>query len=516
MTYHDDTPITHTAAVCRATTRPMRLVQAANTLHRWALAAVAGVVLCACTSGMNASHLEMNTTLPQVITPPAIGSAMSATIEPLQARDYVENELFIQGQASRYRIKDAMQDAQRIDLANPYVTRVLVRRPTDPARFNGTVVVEWLNVTLDQDIDFVYGATRELLLREGYAWIGVSAQHNGIDAMKRWNPVRYSALHVTASNIDPADGSLIDPPNPLIMAKGGDVLAWDIFSQVGQLAKVGNHALLGDLKVNKVIAAAESQSTLKVSTYYNSIQPLHHVYDGFLFYDRSANLRTDVDAKSIAIGTEIFTALMKSAPQADSNHQRWWEINGASHFSLDEIANYVDPMIKRDATFHNAQGQALSLSALTAQHGPCTPATIYSRVPNGDVMKAALKALNNWVNGGPAPATAPRFVVDSQTPPQYVRDANGQIVGGIRTAAQDAPMSRNAGIGKGPWFCGPSGNHVDLTPAELCQRYGSHDGYVNRVKAIVSTNVQQGFVLPEEAARTIASAQAYQFSCTTR
>lgn len=52
-----------------------------------------------------------------------------------------------------------MRDAQVIDSGNAYVTRVLVRRPTDPARFNGTVVVEWLNVTLDQDIDFVFGAT---------------------------------------------------------------------------------------------------------------------------------------------------------------------------------------------------------------------------------------------------------------------------------------------------------------------------------------------------------------------
>lgn len=91
---------------------------------------------------------------------------MSATVAPLQPHGFVETERFIEGQASRYRITDPLHDAQRIDIANPCVTRVLVRRPVDPARFNGTVVVEWLNVTLDQDVDFVYGATRELLLRE--------------------------------------------------------------------------------------------------------------------------------------------------------------------------------------------------------------------------------------------------------------------------------------------------------------------------------------------------------------
>lgn len=487
----------------------MRNGKIANRI-RWAALALACVTLTAFARPDSATALP----LPIATMAPAIGTPMSATVMPLQPSGYVEQEYFVQGLANRYRITDPMRDAEVIDSANPYVTRILVRRPTDPKRFNGTVVVEWLNVTLDQDIDFVFGATRELLVRDGYAWIGVSAQRNGIAAMKKWNPARYAALDVKASNIDPATGKEIDPANPLIMAVGGDVLAWDIFSQVGELATASNTSILGELRVKKLIAAAESQSTLKVTTYYNSIQSLHHIYDGFLFYDRSGLLRTDVDAKTVAIGTEIFTALMKQAPQNDTDHQRWWEVNGASHFSLDEIQNYVDPFIKRDGAFRDSDGKALNLSEITRIKGPCTPATTYSRVPNGDIMKAALHALNTWIDGGPAPATAPRFIVDDQTPPQYVRDANGQILGGIRTAAQDAPMATNAGIGKGSWFCGPSGNHVDFTPAQLCQRYGSHDNYVSRVKAIVKSNVINGYLLPEEAEKSVKEANALNFSCT--
>lgn len=475
----------------------------------WTTSILACAALSACTSNGDSTNTEISQ--PTAKIAPAIGTPMSATVMPMQANGYAETEYFLQGQANRYRITDPMKDAQKIDSGNAYTTRALVRRPTDPARFNGTVIVEWLNVTLDQDIDFVFGATRELLIREGYAWIGVSAQRNGIEAMKKWNPQRYSALSVAASNIDPANGKEVDPANPLIMAVGGDVLAWDIFSQVGQLAESNTSPMLSGLPVKHVIAAAESQSTLKVSTYYNTLQPLHHVYDGFLFYDRTGTLRTDVDAKTIAIGTEIFTALMGQPPQNDTDHQRWWEVNGASHFSLDEIQNYVDPFIKRDAAFRGANAQVLNLSELTALKGPCEPAEIYSRVPNGDVMKAALKSLNNWISGGPAPASAPRFVVDDQN--NYVRDANGQILGGISTAAQDAPISTNAGIGKGPWFCGPSGNHVDFTPAQLCQRYGNHDAYVSRVKAIVNTNVRDGVLLPEEAQKTVNEAKALNFTC---
>lgn len=448
--------------------------------------------------------------LPTVLTPPSVGTPMSATSMPMAKYGYQESEFFLQGEANRYRIKDNMKDAQVIDSGNPYTTRVLVRRPTDPARFNGTVIVEWLNVTLDQDVDFVFGATRELLVRDGYAWVGISAQHNGIDAMKKWNPERYDALDVSASNVDPLDGSEIDPANPLIMAVGGDVLAWDMFTQVAELAKTDS-TMLGGLKANKVIAASESQSTLKVSTYYNAIQPLDQAYDGYIFYDRSDELRTDLDAKTIAIGTEIFTALMGYAPQNDNDHQRWWEINGASHFSYDEIQNYVDPFIKRDGAFLDDQGNALNLTELTNMNGPCAPATTYSRVPNGDILKAALHSLNSWVNGGSAPVNTPRFVVDGQSPPKYVRDENGQVLGGIRTAAQDAPMSTNKGIGSGPWFCGPSGSHVDFTMEEMKLRYGSHEAYVAKVKAITDANVRSGVLLPEEAEKTVEEAEALKF-----
>lgn len=106
---------------------------------------------------------------------------------------------------------------------------------------------------------------------------------------------------------------------------------------------------------------------------------------------------------------------------------------------MDEIQHYVDPIIKRDAAFRDTNNKALSLSEITQMKGPCTPATIYSRVPNGDIMKAALKSLNTWINGGPAPVSAPRFVVDEHN--KYVRNVNGQLLGGIRTAAQDATVN---------------------------------------------------------------------------
>ncbi len=69
----------------------------------------------------------------------------------LAAVGYVESEFFLSGTASAYTStaplsSDGMWTAAPIEPA-PFTTRVVVRRPNDPAEFSGTVVVEWLNVT---------------------------------------------------------------------------------------------------------------------------------------------------------------------------------------------------------------------------------------------------------------------------------------------------------------------------------------------------------------------------------
>ena len=64
-----------------------------------------------------------------------------------------------------------------------YKTRILVRRPTNPAHFNGTVLVEWMNVSAGEsapDWDFL----NPMLMRDGYAYVGVSAQALGVDGGK--------------------------------------------------------------------------------------------------------------------------------------------------------------------------------------------------------------------------------------------------------------------------------------------------------------------------------------------
>lgn len=84
------------------------------------------------------------------ITGPGSPSLESTTFS-LAPFGYVEEEFFATGMASGYVSEvdlsaDGKWSVSPRDTAG-YTTRLLVRRPTARERFNGTVVVEWLNVS---------------------------------------------------------------------------------------------------------------------------------------------------------------------------------------------------------------------------------------------------------------------------------------------------------------------------------------------------------------------------------
>jgi hypothetical protein len=433
------------------------------------------------------------------------GRPLNSDAHALDGSGFVEQEFVVSGLANRYRLSDSARGAECVDGEHGYATRLLVRRPRDPSRFNGTVVVEWLNVSAGQDIDFVYAATRELLQRQGYAWVGVSVQRGGVERLVTWNPDRYSALTVAAPESDPDTGDALDPAHAVTGAVGGDVLCWDIYSQVAKAIRREALDLLGVPAVARIIAAGESQSAFRLSRYYNCIQPFHGAYDGFLLYDRGGPmpLRTDVSAKVISVGTEFMTAYLGAPSPPDSDNQRWWELAGSSHTSLQEIENYVDPQVRRDGGM-SLDGHPVGLTEILTREGGGSDHPLWSRVPNADLMKAALHALTCWLDSGVVPACAPRLAVNPQG--QLVRDHEGRVLGGIRYAAYDAPSAVNVGVTD--TGCRLAGYHIDFTPQELTQHYGDPAAYLARVSAIVKTNVAEGFLLAADAERVIAEARS--------
>lgn len=183
-----------------------------------------------------------------------------AALEDLKARGYVEQEYFYSGTANRYETP-AGATGTVTDGNHKYQTRLVVRRPADPKKFNGTVIVEWNNVTSGHDLDIDWYQIHDYLIRAGYAWVGVTAQRIGVEALKVWNKDRYGSLDVTA------DGTIMN-----------DALSYDIFADVGRAARHPNGVdFLSGFKVQRVFATGHSQSSGRLATYVNSVHPLDPV-----------------------------------------------------------------------------------------------------------------------------------------------------------------------------------------------------------------------------------------------
>ena len=122
-------------------------------------------------------------TLTGPITVGHIVEPLSAHPLDLAANGYVEQEFFASGTATAFKADSMPSDGKWTitpTTTASYKTRIIVRRPADPARFNGTVIVEWMNVSAGEsapDWDFL----NPMLMRDGYAYVGVSAQKLGVD-----------------------------------------------------------------------------------------------------------------------------------------------------------------------------------------------------------------------------------------------------------------------------------------------------------------------------------------------
>src|SRR5262249_47142501 len=247
---------------------------------------------------------------------PAHDYTYFSTTHDLTTHGYVEEEFFVQGTANRYSTP-SMSTGTIIDGNHPYLTRVVVRRPVEPKRFNGTVLVEWYNVTNGFDAENTWFFVWEDIIRSGYAWVGVSAQNVGVSRLRTFSPSRYGSLDVT-------QGGTV----------GGDGLSYDIFSQVAQAIKnPGGVDLMGGLRPKVVIGTGESQSASRLVTYVNSIHPLADVYDGFLLLSSlGGQIRTDLNAPVFKVSTEYDVAQSEAAArQPDTNSVQLWQVARTAH-----------------------------------------------------------------------------------------------------------------------------------------------------------------------------------------
>lgn len=443
---------------------------------------------------------------------------------------YVEEEYFIGGIATSFVLAGAMSadgfwDAAVNTEAN-YRTRVIVRRPPADA-FSGTVIIEWLNVSvLEASPDWAYLA--EEIGRRGHAYIAVSTQQQGVMGGETILELGDEPIPDAGDNSNSDNSGLvnINPERYGTLTHPGDQYAFDIFSQVGKAARE-NTRLLGGLPVERVIGAGESQSAYFLTSYANAIHPLNPVYDGLLIHSRGASaapltgesladtssdddasfvedafqLRTDLDIPVFIFEAETDLTLLgyANARQPDTDRIRTWEVAGTAHADAHQFRALLGG--PRDP----------SLGSLLGCPGPINTG------PHHEVLQAALSHLVKWITDGTQPPSGERLELLEGEELMIARADDEIALGGIRTPLVDVPVFAATGepdpslsfeLGGDFDVCALFGTTITFDQAELISRYGTADNYVQAFMASADATVDAGFLLREDADQLVEEAQA--------
>ena len=432
---------------------------------------------------------------------------------------YVAEEHFMSGTASSFTATSPLGGDGRWEVSPTgfadYTTRIVILRPVDATKFNGTVLVEWLNVSGGIDAPAVWFMAHREMVRGGYAYVAVSAQRVGVEggpnrggadmSLKTQDPTRYAALH-----------------HP------GDAFAYDVFTHAGRMVR----DLLGPLSPKYIVALGESQSAMYLTTYVNAIDPLAGVYDGFLVHSRFASaapldgssifnesspslppavrFRTDLRVPLITVITE--TDLLggprlgyHQARQPDDDRLRVWEIPGTAH--ADNYTINVAFIDTGSATLDDLLAAYQPTDLLMGQQ---LPHCINFAPQHHYVLQAALSRLNDWVTtGAPAPH-ASSIELTNSVPRAPILDSNGLAEGGIRTPWVDVPLARTSGIGSSEGAMSDLFGSGELFDAATLQGLypGGLDDYLERFTVALDAAIGSGFILGADHAEIIDIASA--------
>src|SRR5262245_618771 len=375
------------------------------------------------------------------------GRPFAASMLEIARFGYTEAEYALEGTATRYRLatgaelsRDGHWRAEPAGTA-AFRTRLLIYRPTDPKRFNGTVVLTWNNVSAGYDL---FGAESLELLEGGFGLACLTTQKVGIvglppepQGLAAWDPARYGALTIPS-----------------------DDYSYDVFTQGARAVgpNRSRHAVdpMGGLAVKRVVALGASQSAGRLATYLNAIQPLERALDGFIlgiYFGtgsalevgdgvvnlslmgpggpgqglRGTNLlRDDQGVPVFVVTSELEAMACYAVRQPDTDTFRYWESAGTCHVS-DQVTREREKKLLRDGVKQPPVAEGIN------------------RIPIVPLYEAAFHHMQRWLTDGTPPPIQPKLEFAGD-PPRVVRDAHGIAVGGIRLPQVEAPIATNSAI----------------------------------------------------------------------
>jgi hypothetical protein len=430
-------------------------------------------------SGPAAYTASRTVPVPRLTRPPAgiHGHPLWDSWHKLGSFGYLQREYFVSGTA---RASDAS--------AAPYTTRIIVFRPREPKRFNGTVLLDWVNVSgqFENAVDIL--EAREYLLRQGYAFVHVSAQRAGLCCTpltpKVWDPERYASI-----------------------SHPGDDYAPDMFSQIAKAMRAtrpGDPDPMRGLRVRRVLAAGQSQSAGRLYEYVDTRQAADRVVDGFLIHGYPVPPihpgSKDFDKPLTAPVVHLLSdAEAHPSPPPRDPRYRLWEVAGTAHSDhwIGYQSVYGNGRRLRDEPALNRRSYRRLIHAAgnygqdpTPLYSACTVAG--ATMPMHYTTSTALHLLDRWVRTGRSPRRTPRFVFDGQ---QLARDEHGNARGGVRLPPVEVPVATYRSTD-----CGLGGVTDAFPDQRIHSLYPTFEHYQRRMRRTADVAVREGWLLPRDAA----------------
>jgi Alpha/beta hydrolase domain len=521
--------------------------------------AIVGVI--AATSGAGAADVTPFTvTIPTVTGPiPSTSTnfpyiADGFDVEPPVPPGYVEQEYFFSGTGNLYEYtptgievvtpcpSSVTEGTNCTDI--PYTTRMLVKRPIDPRKFSGTVIIEALNPSANFDIAAIWDRSLNYFVRDGDVFVGWTSKSVTVNTLKTWNPARYAPLEWTYAPFTPGSNNGVY-----------DGITFDIAAQIGALFKQnGASSPLNGLNVKHVYEAGFSQDgsfTFTQADIFNALErmadgsPVYHGYvpggtngPSDLNFGLTAAgalppgdprvqmqprdvpvIQTNTETE-IALGVLFPGGLAYRRADSDARNDRYrlWEVPGASHVSNDSDA----PVITLQLNLAELQGISPSqLAPVGCTHqqfinGPVVGVRGVidpNDYPFAYIANAAFADLTKWIDFNQPPPHAPQIETTSSTPPTIVFDQFGNALGGVRTPFVDVPTATytptdtvaHTTVFSG--FCILYGYNTPFSDSTLDSLYRSHPDYFGKVLLDSDALVAQGFWLAPDARVVVQKAR---------
>ncbi len=433
------------------------------------------------------------------------------------SQPYVEEEFLVSGAATLYTYNDPPVPTEVVPVQTgvPYKTRLIVRRPADPAAFNGTVVIEWWNSTAGFDTSPSWEASAEYFGRKGIIYVGVTNSDNAIRFLR--GGCRLFGL------LPPICGTRY---RTLSLPENG--LAYEMMSQLAHALRSGNGSpLAAQYEVARVFHAGQSQQGGSVITYATafhfpdnagyfmqaafSARPINFgpacgsagapVYPGCTPQLTGADrlVRTDLRVPVIRAQTETdmgsvasgFGVLALGARQNDAEFFRYYEMAGTAH-------NVVHKNI-------DVAGTGLTLDDFcldpinSLADGPVYGSYLYNAM--WENMERQL------TQGVPMPRA--EKLIESNG--DLARDAHGNVRGGLRLPELDVPIASYAPSNTldpalpaflqpiGGLVCRLSGAVTDFDNITLNALYPTRGLFTRPYARRVNALLVRRFLMPEDA-----------------